>query len=61
MHRGDIIHIQNFTFHTGEQKDKFIVVLSDTDALLDIIFVFTTSRVAKYQNISEDIRVMIPA
>lgn len=61
MRKWDIVNIKDYCFlNTGEIKDKFFIVLSDSEKYLDIIFVFTTSLVKKYDYISDTQKVFIP-
>ena len=61
MHKGDIIFIRDYRFHsTWETRDKFFIVLSDTEKYLDVIFVFTTSKTDKYSPLPEESKVIIP-
>ncbi len=62
MYKRDIVYIEQYHFSkTGEKRNKYFVVLSDTWIYLDIIFVFTTSRIEKYAWLSEEEKVLIPA
>ncbi len=61
MHRGDIVRVKQYYFeNTGEVRDKYFIILSDTNKYLDIVFVFTTSKLEEYESLSEDEKVCIP-
>ena len=61
MHKRDIVYIEQYHFsQTWEKRNKYFVVLSDTWIYLDIIFVFTTSKIEKYSWLREEEKVLIP-
>ncbi|MBP9812740.1 hypothetical protein KBC86_05120 [Candidatus Gracilibacteria bacterium] len=61
MRRGEIIRVEKYHFHnTGEIRDKYLIVLSDEDKYLDVVFVFTTSKVSEYSHVPNTEKVHIP-